>query len=223
MCGRYTLSKRENILQRFRIVALESQIEPRYNIAPTQKVPVIVPAQNAQGRELVEMTWGLIPSWVKDRSKHKPLINARAETLAEKPSFKQALIKRRCIIPADSFYEWKTTAGSKVPINIHLKNKELFAIAGLWEQWTSEDGEVLRTCTIITLSPNMVLADIHNRMPAILRRDSEDSWLDSNLKDTATLLKMLEPYSDEEIEYYPVSTLVNSAKVDLPECAQALN
>lgn len=217
LCGRYTLSKRDSILQRFRVVLMEYQLEARYNIAPTQKVPVIIPKLDGS-RELAEMRWGLIPSWVKDLKTHKLLINARAETIAEKPSFKQALMKRRCIIPADGFYEWQVVDGKKNPVHIHLENKELFGFAGLWDQWTSEDGEVILSCTIITIPANDKLRSVHTRMPVILNLESEEKWLDPNIKDPNHLLPLLSSYADEKIQYYPVSKIVNTAAVDSVEC-----
>lgn len=223
MCGRYSLSPTEReLVDRFQIEEFhDTRIVPRFNIAPSQDVSVIISIDNQ--KVLTSCRWGLIPSWVKDLSRMKPIINARAETIAEKPSFKKALISQRCIIPADGFYEWKTVAGGKTPMRICLKDKQLFGFAGLWETWTSPDGEVIRTCTIITVAANSAVADIHERMPVVLNSEMESTWLNSTLKDPKVIQEMLLPYRDsEQIMTYPVSKLVNSASVDTPQCSEAV-
>ncbi len=221
MCGRYTLSKLEHILKRHNIVLLEDELRPRYNIAPTQKIPVIVPFENGE-KKLAEMRWGLIPSWVKDLKTHKLLINARAETIAEKPSFKQALMKRRCVIPADGFYEWRVADGQKAPVYIHLTDKNVFGFAGLWDRWVSTEGEVILSCTIITVPSNAKLSSVHSRMPAILSLQAEHKWLDPSIKDATELLPLLAPYADEQTQFYSVGKSVNSASIDSPECIAPL-
>ena len=228
MCGRYTLRHTtQQIVMRFAaneaIGANFTEMQPeapRYNIAPTQPIAVIT--ENSP-RVLEKMRWGLVPSWAKDPSIGSRLLNARAETLAEKPSFRSALKRRRCIIPADGFYEWKKQGKARQPMCIHRKDDGLFAFAGLWEEWASPAGTKLRTCTIITCAPNNVMSSIHHRMPAILRPEDEADWLAQSQKSTADLLALLTPYPDEEIEVYPVSTVVNSAANDRSDCIKRID
>ena len=219
MCGRYTLGRStKDILQRYAVQQSLFEMSPRYNIAPSQMVPVVL---NDDGTRVLQgFKWGLIPFWVKDLSKSKPLINARAESLGEKPSFKQALVRRRCIIPADGFYEWKGQAPHRTPVYIKRRDGEPFGFAGLWERWTSADGEVVMSCAIITVTPNQLMSEIHNRMPAMLERADEDTWLDAGIKDTEKLLSVLKPYPDSEMEAYPVSRKVNSPATDTAECIE---
>jgi putative SOS response-associated peptidase YedK len=217
MCGRYTLGRStQDILKRYAIEQNLIESEARFNIAPSQLVAVVMDAQG--NRTLDALKWGLVPFWVKDLKKHKPLINARAESLAEKPSFKQALLKRRCIIPADGFYEWKGEAKSRTPVYFKLKDGSPFGFAGIWEQWTSPDGEVLRTCAIITVEPNHLTSQIHNRMPAILKPEDEAIWLNAAEKDPVRLLALLKPYPHEAMEAFEVSAKVNSPSVESAEC-----
>jgi putative SOS response-associated peptidase YedK len=214
MCGRFTRHhKPEEIAERFDVETIDEAAEPRYNIAPSQIVPVI---RHKDGREMIACKWGLIPYWSKDPKIGNKMINAKSETLAEKSSFKNALARRRCLVPADGFYEWqKKENGQKQPVYIRLRDGGLFAFAGLWEEWKSPEGEKLRTFTIITVEPNELLSNIHNRMPAILRPDDESLWLDpSNTIPGAE--QLLQPYPADEMEYYPVSTAVNSSKDDEP-------
>lgn len=219
MCGRYTLGRStRDILERYVIQQNLFALSPRHNIAPSQMVPVILSVDGS--RVLDGLKWGLIPFWVKDLSKAKPLINARAETLAEKPSFKQALARRRCLIPADGFYEWKGEGPSRTPMHIRLRGAGLFSFAGLFEEWKAPDGDVLRTCAIITVEPNRKMSEIHNRMPAMLRQEDEDLWLNAAEKDPAQLLRVLKPYPDDEMEIYPVSRKVNSPAFDDPACIE---
>ena len=227
MCGRYTLRRSvKDIVQRFFVteVATDSFGDvgseiARYNIAPSQPIAVIT--ENSP-RVLEMMRWGLVPSWASDPSIGNRLLNARAETLAEKPSFRSALTRRRCIIPADGFYEWKTVGKKKQPYRIHRNDDALFAFAGLWEEWTSPDGSPLRTCTIVTVEANELMTDIHGRMPAILRAEDEARWLDRSEKSVPNLLSLLVPYPDDDIEAYTVSTLVNSAANEDPACVTPL-
>lgn len=218
MCGRFTLYHTpEDVAERFEAqTALAT--EPRYNIAPTQEVAVVT--QNGT-RHLSNFRWGLIPSWAKDPEIGSRMINARAETLAEKPSFRTALSRRRCLIPADGFYEWQAASdgakGGKTPMHIHFQDNGLFAFAGLWDEWQAPDGSPLRSCTIITTTPNTVTAPIHNRMPVILRPEDEALWLDLSTTDTRELLSLLAPYSPQGMEAYPVSRQVNVPTVDGPE------
>src|SRR5258706_12216418 len=176
MCGRFTLTiNPDELQQQFGLSeAPPAQLVPRYNIAPTQPVAVI--ANNSE-RVLELFQWGLIPSWAKDPKIGSKLINARAETLAEKPSFRTALKRRRCLVVADGFYEWKKQSGGKSPMYIQLKDGQPFGFAGLWEAWQSPEDGLIKTCTIITTTPNALLADIHDRMPVILPREAYDQWL----------------------------------------------
>ena len=215
MCGRFTLyHSPDEVAERFAVSdLLENQLletEARYNIAPTQNVAVVT--QNG-ARHLESYHWGLIPSWAKDAAIGNKMINARAETLAEKPSFRTALTRRRCLIPADGFYEWQAPAdgakGGKTPTYLHRTDGGLFAFAGLWDEWHAPDGSPLRSCTIITTTPNSVAAKIHDRMPVILRPNDEALWLDHAVTDTRDLLSLLVPYPADAMEAYPVSRRVN--------------
>jgi putative SOS response-associated peptidase YedK len=228
MCGRYMLRhSTQQIVLRFEVAevidatfAEMTADAPRYNIAPTQPIDVIT--ENSP-RTLEMMRWGLVPSWAKDTSIGNKLLNARAERLMEKPSFRTALARRRCLIPADGFYEWKKLGTTKLPLCIHREDDELFAFAGLWDEWTSPDGSPLRSCTIITVAPNSLMATIHNRMPAILRREDEARWLDGSQRSIPDLLSLLAPYPDQEIEAFPVSNTVNSVGNDSAACIEAID
>jgi putative SOS response-associated peptidase YedK len=225
MCGRYTQTQSvDQLIERFQVQQIGFEFGPRYNIAPSQPVATVF-QEKVGGRALDAFRWGLIPSWAKDQSIGSKMINARAETLAEKPSFKSALLRRRCLIPADGFYEWHKEGSGKTarkqPIRIHLKSNEAFAFAGLWDEWHSPDGSPLRSCTIITTAPNALMSQIHNRMPAILRPEDEAAWLDvaaNDRDDVPHLLHMLRPYPDEELAAHPVSTSVNSPAFDAEGC-----
>lgn len=220
MCGRFTLTTNlGTIAKRFGVARFLEEVGPRYNIAPTQAVIVV----NDDGtRNLTPMQWGLIPSWAKDPAIGNRMINARAETVATKPAFRAALRKRRCLIPADGFYEWQPIGRRKQPVYIAMKSREPFSFAGLWESWTSPDGEEIKSCTIITTEANELLKPIHDRMPVILSKEAEQVWLDPTIQDPAKLLPLLKPYPAEEMEVYPVSTKVNSPANDGPGCIQPL-
>jgi len=229
MCGRFTLHhSTKEIAERFAVQKTLFDVQPRYNIAPGQPIPVVT-LQNGNGRQLDGFKWGLVPFWANDPSIGNKMINARVETLATKPSFKNALTRRRCLIPADGFYEWKqdSAATSKLrqPMHIHLRDRELFAFAGLWEEWKPKDqpdAKPLRTCTIITTTPNQLLATMHHRMAVILRREDEAAWLDPNLQEADELLSMLQPYPHEAMDAYPISTKINSPAFDAPDCIAPL-
>jgi putative SOS response-associated peptidase YedK len=169
-----------------------------------------------QKRQLVGLKWGLIPSWAKDPAIGNKMINARAETLQEKPSFRTALAKRRCLIPADAYYEWKKEASGKQPYLFHRRDDGLFSFAGLWEEWKAPDGERIQSCTIITTEPNDLAATVHNRMPAILDRNAEALWLDPAAR-IPDLVQLLGPYPEDEMEAYAVSKAVNSPGKDEAE------
>jgi putative SOS response-associated peptidase YedK len=212
MCGRYTLVPTEHFATRFAVESLPDDLEPRYNIAPTQSIPVIT--RNSPNRVEL-MRWGLIPSWAKDASIGNKMINARAETVAEKPSFKRALAARRCLVPCSGFYEWRRDDKSKVPYFIFVRNTELFSFAGLYELWKNPSGNLVRSYTIITTTPNKLMENIHNRMPVILRPEDEDVWLDAE-SDMAHVLSLLEPFPADQMDCYAVSTAVNSPRYEGP-------
>lgn len=218
MCGRYTLVEISEHLQiRFSFEDIEIVLDPRYNIAPTQDAPVLI--LRADTRVLTSMRWGLVPSWAKDKSIGNRMINARAETLAEKPSFKRAFASRRCLIPADGFYEWRKGFGKrKTPMRFVLRDREPFAFAGLWERWRGGGGD-LCTFTIITTSANELIEPVHHRMPAILKQEDENEWLDPEAKPDR-LPALLAPYPADRMEAYDVSTVVNAPVNDSPACIE---
>ncbi len=221
MCGRYTMHHSPaQVEMRFGITQAQTTPTERYNIAPTQAVPLVIEADG--GRFLDAMQWGLIPSWAKDPGIGNKLINARAETLMEKPSFKTALSRRRCIIPADGFYEWKREGTARQPMHIRRKDGELFGFAGLWEEWQHPDGTPLRTCTIITTTPNDLMASIHDRMPAILMQEDEAAWLNVGLHKPVEVLGLLHPYRADLMEAYPVDRRVNVPTVEDPALLNSL-
>ena len=217
MCGRYSLAIDSDALEdRFTLRGgLQMPLSPRYNIAPTQEVFTVV--NEGPGNEARMMKWGLIPFWAKDPSIGNRMINARAETLAEKPSFRQAYQKRRCLLVADGFYEWQKVGRNKRPMRITLASGEPFAFAGLWETWNTPSGGTVQSFTILTTSANETLAHIHNRMPVILRRDAEEIWLDHTVQDRELLSGLFAPYDPSETVAYEVSALVNSAANNVPE------
>ncbi len=217
MCGRFTLTIDPYHLQEaFPWAVIPDELVPRYNVAPSQPVAVI---PNTPERVAVLYKWGLIPSWAKDPAIGERMINARAESLAEKPSFKNAYRRRRCLVLADGFYEWKQNPDlkSKTPMYIHLKNNQPFAFAGLWETWKQPDGTDLHTCTIITTQPNSLMQTIHNRMPVILPAGAYEEWLAVEDRLPAQLNGLLVPYPAEGMVAYPVSRMVNSPETDRPE------
>ena len=214
MCGRYSLiADIGELAQRFEFDGDWLSFEAAYNIAPTQQVLTV--REHGKGREAAFMRWGLIPSWAKDPSIGARMINARAETVAEKPAFRAALHRRRCLVLADGFYEWQRLSGSKAkrPMRIMLKTGEPFAFAGLWETWRDSAGERIESCTIITTTANELLAPIHNRMPVILSKGSESFWLEGSVDDA----NLLRPYDSDAMATYEVSTLVNAASNNVPE------
>lgn len=221
MCGRFTLvSDMDLILHRFNVAYAGVDHIPRYNIAPSQSVLAII--SDGKERRIGQLRWGLIPFWAKDAKIGYKMINARAETVAEKVSFKHPFKRQRCLIPADSFYEWKQENGKKVPMRIRLKNGEPFAFAGLWSRWVSPEGEEIHSCTIITTRPNELVKNIHDRMPVILRPEDEDMWLDRTIQEPEFLQQLLKPYEADRMEAYQVSTTVNSPKNDSPECIKPI-
>jgi putative SOS response-associated peptidase YedK len=213
MCARYTLEKVDDLHVRFRAMG-DLELNARFNVAPTQYMPVVV---EDDSRRLDLYRWGLVPMWAKDPAIGNKMINARSETLAEKPSFRSALKHRRCLVPATGFYEWTGPKTARRPVRIHLKDDSLFAFAGLWERWRGPAGQEVRTFTIITCAPNDTVAPIHDRMPVILRPEDEDTWLAPDLTDAAELLPLLSPYPSEAIRVEPASRRVNSPANEGPE------
>jgi putative SOS response-associated peptidase YedK len=214
MCGRFTLSASgAQLAQQFGL-AEAPQLQPRYNIAPTQAVAVL--RAGPHGRELAMLRWGLVPSWAKDLSIGARMINARAETAAEKPAFRVALQQRRCLILADGFYEWQALPGGKQPFYFQVGGGAPFAMAGLWERWRQPEGGELQTCTILTTAANPLLAPLHDRMPVILPADQYDTWLDPQLRAADAVVPLLAPYPAEAMGAHPVSTAVNRVANDGP-------
>ena len=212
MCGRFSLTVNEAELNlRFEIVGGIAPYESRYNCAPTQMLAVIT---NRREKQLSYFKWGLIPSWAKDPSIGNKMINARAETISEKPSYKVPLRSQRCLVPADGFYEWKQN-GRKIPYRIFLKNTRIFSFTGIWDQWKAPDGSLLHSFSIITTAANEFMKSIHERMPVILDPKDEKSWL--NETDETKLISLLKPCPPEIMEAYPISDLVNSPRNDVPE------
>lgn len=211
MCGRFVILDPEMIIRKYNIQKRPAfTFTARYNIAPSQEVPIVLRDTTNQ---IELMKWGLIPFWTKDPDIGTRLINARAETLAEKPSFRSSLKSKRCLIPSSGFYEWKEIGGKKIPYLIKVKDTSLFSFAGLYDIWLDEQKQEIKTFTIITTSANDYLAPIHNRMPVILNERNENIWLDKSI-DTSKLITMLNPYPPEFIEAYPVSPAVNNIKND---------
>jgi putative SOS response-associated peptidase YedK len=217
MCGRYVLNAPEDLSERFQLRQLSISLPTTWNAAPTNELPVIV--ENSDGEhEARSMKWGLIPRWAKpgDKKSIAP-INARAETLAEKPMFRSLIKKNRCLVPANGFYEWKNLGDHKQPYFISVPDDPLFAFAGLYDESQSEDGETIGTYTIITTSANELMSQLHERMPVILHRDDEEEWLDREVTDSAQVQRLLGPYPAAEMEAVPVSRKVNNVRNDGPE------
>ncbi len=220
MCGRFTITMRPEELQReFPWIIIPAQMQPRYNIAPTQPVAVIT---NENPQQVDFYRWGLIPSWAKDISIGARLINARAETLPEKPSFRHAFARRRCLILADGFYEWAVNQKAKQPYYIRLKSAKPFAFAGLWENWQDDQGNELRSCTIITTHANELVSRIHERMPVILAPENYSLWLAKEEKLPSELSQLLVPYPAQEMIMHPISAYVNNPRHDDAECIKPL-
>jgi putative SOS response-associated peptidase YedK len=213
MCGRFNLFADAESVQAAFELAETPRLYPRYNIAPTQPVAAIRWDSGRNRRELTYLHWGLIPSWSKDTKWASRLINARSETAHEKPSFRSAFRRRRCLVPATGFYEWQRTADGKQPFVIGVGENELFAIAGLWEHWMGPDGSEIESCTLLTTEPNALLEPIHNRMPVILPRDEYELWLDPNAPLPA-VHAVLRPYSAQQMRAYPISKRVNRPSND---------
>jgi putative SOS response-associated peptidase YedK len=222
MCGRYTLTlPLSNLVDAFDVPPPEFDFAPRYNIAPTQDVPVV--AEDEAGRRMGLLRWGLVPFWADDPSIGNRLINARSETVARKPAFRGPFRRRRCLVPADGFYEWRKEAGGrKTPFWIRLAGQEVFTMAGIWDRWEGDDGEALHTFSILTTDAAPEIAAIHPRMPLVLPPSRRDTWLDPS-SEPDDLLPLLEPERDMELAFHPVSTVVNSPGNDRPECIEPLD
>jgi putative SOS response-associated peptidase YedK len=218
MCGRYSFVPTESIAARFDIQQAQLNLLPRYNVAPSQSMPVVV--RNSPNR-MVEMQWGLIPSWSKEPRAQFSTINARAETITKSPVFRGPFKSRRCLVPASGFYEWRQTGQGKQPYCIRLKEEELFAFAGLYDVWRDAEGNELSSYTIITTTPNDLVAPIHNRMPVILQQEDEQAWLDKEA-DSARLLALLVAYPADKMQAYPVSRAVNSPANEGAELLQSV-
>jgi putative SOS response-associated peptidase YedK len=210
MCGRYALTSSPAVIaERFHLL-WTPEIEPHYNIAPSQTVPVV--RETGQGRELALLKWGLIPWWAEDAHIGAKLVNARADTLANKPAFRDAYRRRHCLVPADAFYEWKPVEGRRQPYCIRMRDQGLFGMAGLWERWKDPSGQVVESCTIVTVDANSLVAPLHDRMPLILTPSDYDAWLAAGTSAVPPAIPA------EEMVAYPVSPLVSNAKNDVPAC-----
>ena len=212
MCGRFTLRASASEIAEF-FELMRDLVEwdvPRFNIAPTQSILAV--RESSTGREPVRLRWGLIPAWAKDTKLAASLINARSETVADKPSFRTAFRKRRCLIPADGFYEWRREGKSKVPHWFSLRSGELFAFAGMWEKWQAPDGTSVESCATLTTAPNELMATIHDRMPVILKPSDYAVWLDPQIDDANALSSLLVPYPADEMQAEQVSDVINNAR-----------
>ena len=219
MCGRFTLIAPKSMLEELFSLTIMGELPPRFNIAPSQPVAA-VRAATGGAREFTLLRWGLIPSWAKDPAIGARMINARSETAAEKPSFRAAMKRRRCLIPASGFYEWANTGAAKQPFLIRMKDRRPFALAGIWEGWCGEDGSELETCAILTTSPNERVGKIHPRMPVIIAPGDYGAWLDPANEKPRTLDRLLRPYPAGEMEAHPVGRHVNDPRNDDPACIE---
>ena len=220
MCGRYTLrTPVETLAEEFGITGPLPEVPTRFNVAPTQEVAAVL--EEDEQRKLEMLRWGLIPSWADDPAIGNRMINARSETAAQKPSFRSAFRKRRCLVLADGFYEWQKTASGKQPYYIRMGDGSPFAFAGLWESW-GKYGEEVRSCTILTTEANGLVGEIHHRMPVILPAEEYDLWLAPDMREAEPLLDLLRPYPDDVMEAYSVSRFVNSPSNDSEQCVESL-
>jgi putative SOS response-associated peptidase YedK len=219
MCGRYMLTSPIEALRQLFLFEERPNLPPRYNVAPTQEVPIVRRRQEGSGRELIMARWGLVPHWADDLAIGNRLINARAETIDRLPAFHDAYRRRRCLVPADGFFEWRKDGKLRQPLLVRRRDRAPFAMAGLFERWRQPDGETLRSCTIVTCKPNELVAEVHDRMPVILDPDDHAAWLDPEAVDGRTLLQ---PCPAEWLEALEVSRRLNSPKHDDPACIEPL-
>ncbi len=218
MCGRFVRKRSSTAMAKdFGVQEIIDDLQPSFNIAPTHNVAVVL---NKEHKQLVAMRWGLVPYWATDPKMGSKLINARAETLNVKAAFKEAFKRRRCLVIADGFFEWRKQGANRTPLFFHLEPERPFGFAGLYEIWTPPLGEPLVTCTIITTEANDLVQPIHDRMPVILPKDTEDLWLDSAIEDHTRLLDLLQPFPAFEMAAFTVSNLVSSVKNDSPQCIE---
>ncbi len=219
MCGRVTISKPEQITKKYNPQTVKSIVQgKRYNVCPTQMLPSMI---NVKDETILgELRWGLVPPWATDVGIGAKMINARAETVAEKPAFRSAFRARRCVIFVDGFYEWKKESDRKQPYYFQVADGDMFAMAGLYEIWRDAEGEKVSTCTIITTTANSLMDPIHHRMPVILPDDSIAGWLDGQQRDSKALEAYLQPLDSDHLRVHPVSTLVNSPANDVPACIE---
>lgn len=221
MCGRFVLTANpQSLQQEFDLSTPPVEVQPRYNIAPTQPVAVIT---NESPHQLTYHRWGLIPSWAKDMAMAAKMINARSESAAEKPAFRAAFRRRRCIIPADGFYEWQEQGKDKTPMFIHMQDRKLFGLAGLWEIWHDPEGGELRTCTILTTDANPFMQQYHHRMPVILHKEDYPLWLSPKEEPLPVLQGLMKPYDEDAFSAYAVSKAVNRPANDSPELLEPFN
>ena len=220
VCNRYRLThSKQYLVERFQTTDDEVDDHPRYNIAPTQPVLIVRKEQGKKVRHFTTMRWGLIPSWAKDMSIGNRTLNARSETVTTTPAFRDSILTKRCLIPADGFYEWQKLGSVKQPYCFEVGEGEVFAFAGLWDEWRSPDGETIESCTILTTGPNSLVADLHDRMPVIVTPDKYDVWLDPDVNDFNMIRGILKPYDANLMRRYPVSRKLNNSRIDDPEAA----
>jgi putative SOS response-associated peptidase YedK len=214
VCNRYRLThSKQYLAERFE-AADEIDDHPRYNIAPTQQVLIVRKEHGEKTRHFTTMRWGLIPSWAKDISIGNRTLNARSETVTKTPAFRDSILKKRCLIPADGFYEWQKMGSVKQPFCFEVGEGEVFALAGLWDEWTSPDGEIIESCTILTTGPNSLVAELHDRMPVIVPPEKYGLWLDPDVMDFAAIRDILKPYDANLMRRYPVTRKLNNSKND---------
>lgn len=221
MCGRFRVARKKEILEaEFDAEASDDlEVVPRFNVAPGQEIAAVRQDAARPTRTLSLMRWGLIPSWTNDPGIGNKMINARAETAAARTAFREPMMLRRCLIPADGFYEWKRKGKEKLPFCFTLADDSIFALAGIWDRWKDPQGQVIESCSILTTTPNELVQDLHDRMPVILARDAYELWLDPGFRKVEELQPLLKPYPAAAMRRYPVSQRVNQVKYDDAECA----
>ncbi|MGL5060740.1 MAG: SOS response-associated peptidase [Microcoleus sp.] len=222
MCGRFTLNTSGQILAEFFKLAEIPDIKPRYNISPSQSIATVTVSPEKMQRQFQFMRWGLIPSWAKDAKIGNQMINARSETVAEKPAFRSAIKHRRCLIIADGFYEWQQQGKTKQPYYFQMADSKPFAFAGLWENWESPEGENIASCTIITTAANETVKPVHDRMPVIIPDSNWEQWLDPAIDKSQQVLPLLKAYDAAAMKASAVSAIVNNPKIESPECIQTI-